>query len=90
MVFAMTLAICSIQNQNKSYCALDKMKILFGDTVEFYVETRMGLICCSWKWGEPEIISWMFCLSQQRLHKKFMPKQEELWTPKNWDSRVSI
>lgn len=47
MVFAMTLAICSIQNQNKSYCALDKMKILFGDTVEFYVETRMGLICCS-------------------------------------------
>ena len=42
MVFAMTLAICSIQNQNKSYCALDKMKILFGDTVEFYVETRMG------------------------------------------------
>lgn len=51
-----------MQNQSKFYCALDKTKILFGDTVEFCVETRMRLICCMWKQGGPENISWRACL----------------------------
>lgn len=62
MVFAKDLAICSY----KFYCALNKIKILFGDRFEFYVGTRMKLICCTLKQNEPKNIS---CSTIQTSHE---------------------